>query len=200
MLFLCLLTVLGMALADTGRFCDSGECPAGWRNVGAAGCIMFAGWEEVSARQVCRGLGAEYSDWLMMSEESDSANRHSLPVCLHRRETPGRKAAYFFDVFRFLFFDVTLCHKKAGPRTFSRTLSGPIFVSLQVLLMEAGAPGVTGLSVPTGVVEELRQDKDSVTVQPRPTVVETVRVITLRENSATLSPAYQVNNYYYIYI
>ena len=66
--------------------------------------------------------------------------------------------------------------------------------------MVPGQTGDPGLSVPRAVVEEQRPGGDSVTVQPRPTVVETVRVITLRENSATLSPAYQVNNYYYIYI
>ena len=55
--------------------------------------------------------------------------------------------------------------------------------------MVLGAPGLTGLSVPRGVVEELRPGGDSVTVQPRPTVVQTVRGITLRRDSATLSPA-----------
>ena len=89
MLLLCLLVPLGLAMADTdprdfARLCDSGECPANWKKV-AAGCILFAGWEEVSAREVCRQNRAEYSEWLMM--ESDSATRHSLPVCLVRRET-----------------------------------------------------------------------------------------------------------------
>ena len=91
MLFLCLLVPLGLAMADTdprdfARLCDSEECPSGWKKVDA-GCILFAGWEEVSAREVCRENRAEYSEWVMMREESDSATRHSLPVCLVRRET-----------------------------------------------------------------------------------------------------------------
>ena len=78
---------------DSALLCGSGECPAGWKSL-EDGCIMFAGWEEVRARQVCRENRAVYSEWLMMSEESDSATRHSLPVCLLRRVTPGREAAY----------------------------------------------------------------------------------------------------------
>ena len=81
MLFLCLLTVLGLAQANT-------DCPAGWRAV-EDDCIMFAGWEEDTARQVCRGLEAEYSEFFL--SRSDSASRHSLPVCLLRRETPDRE-------------------------------------------------------------------------------------------------------------
>ena len=46
--------------------------------------------------------------------------------------------------------------------------------------------GLTGLSVPRAVVEEVRPDRDSVTVQPRPTVVETVRGMTLKTLSASL--------------
>ena len=60
--------------------------------------------------------------------------------------------------------------------------------------MVPGAPGLNGLSVPS-VVEELRPGGDSVTVQPRPTVVQTVRVITLRRDGATLSPAPSQVNY-----
>ena len=86
MLVLSLLIVLGLAMANASRLCDSDECPAGWKKVDA-GCIMFAGWEEVRAREVCRENRAEYSEWVMMREESDSATRHSLPVCLVRRET-----------------------------------------------------------------------------------------------------------------
>ena len=99
MLVLCLLVQLGLAMAatdprDFSRLCGSGaECPAGWKQVDA-GCIMFAGWEEVRAREVCRENRAEYSEWVMMREESDSATRHSLPVCLLSREKPGREAAY----------------------------------------------------------------------------------------------------------
>ena len=55
-------------------------------------------------------------------------------------------------------------------------------------MLVPGEAGVTGLSVPRVVVEELRPGGDSVTVQPRPTVVQTVRGITLRRDSATLSP------------
>ena len=91
MLLFCLLFPLGLAMADTdprdfARLCDSEECPSGWKKVDA-GCILFAGWEEVSAREVCRENRAEYSEWVMMREESDSATRHFLPVCLVRRET-----------------------------------------------------------------------------------------------------------------
>ena len=61
--------------------------------------------------------------------------------------------------------------------------------------MVPGVPGLAGLHVPIAVVEELGPDRDSVTVQPRPTVVQTVRGITLSRDSATLSPALsQVNN------
>ena len=93
MLVLSLLIVLGLAMANTSHLCDSDECPAGWKKVDA-GCIMFAGWREVRARKVCRENRAEYSEWVMMREESDSATRHSLPVCLLSREKPGREAAY----------------------------------------------------------------------------------------------------------
>ena len=57
---------------------------------------------------------------------------------------------------------------------------------MQVLFLVPGAPGLTGLSVPDAVVEELRPGGDSVTVQPRPTVVQTVVEITLNRDSATL--------------
>ena len=42
-------------------------------------------------------------------------------------------------------------------------------------------------SVPGVVVEELRPGGDSVTVQPRPTVVKTVMVITLSREGVTLT-------------
>ena len=95
MLLLCLLVPLGLAMADTdprdfSRLCESeAECPAGWKKVDA-GCIMFAGWEEVRAREVCRENRAEYRDYVFLTEDSDSATRHSLPVCLVRRETQCR--------------------------------------------------------------------------------------------------------------
>ena len=93
MLFICLVTVLGLAMADTNPLCGGGECPAGWMNV-EGDCVMFmSGWEEDSARQVCRGLKAEFSEFIISRSDSDSATRHSLPVCLLRRETQGREAA-----------------------------------------------------------------------------------------------------------
>ena len=42
-------------------------------------------------------------------------------------------------------------------------------------------------SVPRAVVEELRSGADPVTVQPRPTVVKTVMVITLNREGVTLT-------------
>ena len=92
MLYLCLLAVLGLALADTSPLCG-GDCPAGWKKV-EGDCVMFLyGWEEVSARQVCRGLKAEYSEFFISRSVSDNATPQSLPVCLLSRETPsqGRK-------------------------------------------------------------------------------------------------------------
>ena len=55
--------------------------------------------------------------------------------------------------------------------------------------MVAGVAGGLGLHVPRAVVEELRPGGDSVTVQPRHTVVMTVRVIRLGRDSAALSHA-----------
>ena len=96
MLLLCLLVPLGLAMADTdprdfARLCDSEECPSGWKKVDA-GCILFAGWEEVSAREVCRENRAEYGvlEWVMMEAESDSLEQLYLSVCLVRRETQCR--------------------------------------------------------------------------------------------------------------
>ena len=97
MLSLYLLTVVGLVVVaatdphDFSRLCSSpapgGECPAGWRNVGGD-CLKFmSGWDQAKAQEVCREEGAEYSEYLLMSEYSDSAARHLLPVCLVRRET-----------------------------------------------------------------------------------------------------------------
>ena len=96
MLSLYLLTVMGLVVVaatdphDFSRLCSSpapgGECPAGWKNVDGD-CIMFAGWDKAKAQEVCREEGAEYSEYLLMSEYSDSAAQHLLPVCLVRRET-----------------------------------------------------------------------------------------------------------------
>ena len=86
MLLLCLLTLLGLAEADHGPLCG-GDCPADWKKV-EGDCVMFLyGWEELSARQVCRGLKAKYSEFFLSRSHSDSATRHSLPVCLLRGET-----------------------------------------------------------------------------------------------------------------
>ena len=84
MLFLCLLSVLGLAQANTSPLCG-GDCPAGWRPVEDV-CIMFAGWEEDTARQVCRGLEAEYSEFFLYS-----GSPYPVRVCLLRRETPDRE-------------------------------------------------------------------------------------------------------------
>ena len=94
MLVLCLLTVLGLGRAHTEPLCGSGDCPAGWRKVeGDCVFLFISDWEEDSAKEVCRGLKAEYSEFFLSRSDSDSASRHSLPVCLLRRENPGREAA-----------------------------------------------------------------------------------------------------------
>ena len=96
MLSLYLLTVVGLVVVaatdphDFSRLCSSpapgGECPAGWRNVGGD-CLKFmSGWDQAKAKEVCREEGAEYEEFLFMSN-SDSAAQHLLPVCLVRRET-----------------------------------------------------------------------------------------------------------------
>ena len=87
-----LQVLLGQVMAatdprDFARLCDSGECPAGWREVGGD-CVRFmSGWDQARAREVCREEGAEYTEYVMMKEDSQSATRHPLPVCLVRRET-----------------------------------------------------------------------------------------------------------------
>ena len=53
--------------------------------------------------------------------------------------------------------------------------------------MVPGVPGLSCLSVPRAVVEELRPGGDFVTVQPRPMVGENAMVILLKRDSATLS-------------
>ena len=97
MLFLCLLTVLGLALADT-EFLNSvaSECqieiPQYFnftdlplvKKVGGD-CVMFlSDLEEVNAREFCRAWKAEYSEFFL--SRSDSATKHILPVCMVRRE------------------------------------------------------------------------------------------------------------------
>ena len=89
MLVLCLLTVLGLAMADRSHLCGGGQCPAGWRNI-EGDCVMFMSrWQEVSPiRRVCRAMGAEYSEFFLSRSEADSATRHSLPVCVLCKEAP----------------------------------------------------------------------------------------------------------------
>ena len=94
MLSLYLLTVVGLVVLaatdphDFSRLCSSsapgGECPAGWNNVnGDCARIMF-GWDQAKAKEVCKKEGAEYSEYEI---STDFTSRHSLPVCLVRRET-----------------------------------------------------------------------------------------------------------------
>ena len=52
--------------------------------------------------------------------------------------------------------------------------------------MVPGVPGLPIPSVPSPAARGLRSGGDSVTVQPRPTVVETVRGMTLKTLSASL--------------
>ena len=61
---------------------------------------------------------------------------------------------------------------------------------LQVQWMVIGEAGGLGPSVPRAVVEELKQEGDSVTTKP--TVEGTAMVITLNRDGATLTPV-QVN-------
>ena len=60
--------------------------------------------------------------------------------------------------------------------------------------MVAGDPGLTGLSVPRRVEEELRVGGDTVTVLLQHTVADTVGRRRLSRETATLTPALQVNN------
>ena len=55
--------------------------------------------------------------------------------------------------------------------------------------MVPGDPGLTGLSVPGVVVEELRPGGDFATVQPRLRGGQNVRGINIRRDSVTLNPA-----------
>ena len=65
---------------------------------------------------------------------------------------------------------------------------GDKMFSLQVQLMVPGEAGDPGQSVPRPVVEEQSPGGDCVTVQSRPMVAETVVVITLNRNGATVTP------------
>ena len=104
MSILHLLAVVGLVVVvaatdphDFSRLCSSrapgGECPAGWRNVGGD-CLKFmSGWDQAKAKEVCREEGAEYREYVMMTEYSDSAAQHLLPVCLVRRETQCQRVS-----------------------------------------------------------------------------------------------------------
>jgi len=53
----------------------------------------------------------------------------------------------------------------------------------------AGEPGVNGLGVPKPVVEEGKEDRESATTPPRPSMVHTVMVMNLRSNPVILNHA-----------
>ena len=62
--------------------------------------------------------------------------------------------------------------------------------------MVPGVPGLSCLSVPRAVVEELRRGGDCVTVLPRHMGELTVMEMAWNRDSVTLGPAlYKVNNY-----
>ena len=89
---LCLLALVGLVMGKTnpGDFslmCTTGVCPAGWMKV-EEDCVMFmSGWDEAKAREACRENKAEYAEYFISRENSDSATRHSLPVCLVTRQS-----------------------------------------------------------------------------------------------------------------
>ena len=66
------------------RLCSDGECPPGWRNIDGDCAMFVSGWDEATARDVCRKQMAEYVEYEM---EVASAKPHTVPVCLVRRET-----------------------------------------------------------------------------------------------------------------
>ena len=86
-----MFALLGLATAKTNPrdfadLCTSGECPAGWREVDGDCVLFMSGWDEARAREECLKNKADYRDFVLMRENSDSATRHSLPVCLVKRE------------------------------------------------------------------------------------------------------------------
>ena len=86
-----MLALLGLAMADTDpwafdRLCTRDECPSDWRNIDGDCVLFMSGWDEARAREVCRENRAEYRDYVFLTEDSDSATRHSLPVCLVKKE------------------------------------------------------------------------------------------------------------------
>ena len=50
--------------------------------------MFMSSWDQAKAQEVCREEGAEYREYVIMSEYSDSAARHPLPVCLLRSDPP----------------------------------------------------------------------------------------------------------------
>ena len=60
-------------------------------------------------------------------------------------------------------------------------------ISRQVPWLVPGEAGDLGLHVPRAVAEEPRPGGDFVTVRPRHTVVQTVRIKSLRRDSVTLN-------------
>ena len=88
---LYLFALLGLATAKTNPrdfadLCTSGKCPAGWREVDGDCVLFMSGWDEARAREECEENKAEYREYVFLRENSNSATRHSLPVCLVKRE------------------------------------------------------------------------------------------------------------------
>ena len=88
---LLVLALLGLASAKTdprdfASLCTSDECPAGWSYI-EGDCVKFMfGWDEARARKECRENRAEYRNYFLLREDSDTATKHPLPVCLVKRE------------------------------------------------------------------------------------------------------------------
>ena len=86
------MALLGLAMAETdprdfARMCDTpAQCPDNWSNIDGDCVFFMSGWDEARAREVCRENRAEYRDYVFLTEDSDSATRHSLPVCLVKKE------------------------------------------------------------------------------------------------------------------
>merc|ERR1719295_1896211 len=76
-----LVVVAGSNPQDFSRLCSSAQCPGGWKNV-SGDCIMFAGWDQAKAKEVCRKERAEYKE----TKFSFSAAQHLLPICFLKRD------------------------------------------------------------------------------------------------------------------
>ena len=87
-----LLALLGLAMADTdprdfARMCSTpAQCPDNWSNIDGDCVFFMSGWDEVRARAHCKEKRAEYREFALLREDTDPATRHSLPVCLVKRE------------------------------------------------------------------------------------------------------------------